>query len=122
MEYTAKNVSFKSLDEEKHEEKVDKLKFIERQFKKTLDDWHFCMVDHFDEMIKIFCWFGSARMVENKIYFDGKTTSGEIAFNFVKEKYGEQLAKSFGKIEIVLAREGVILDKYNLAMPDMIKS
>lgn len=88
---------------------VDRLKAIERQFGWTAEDWHFKLVQQFDEPMKVYAWFGQAKMRNKLMYFDGSTPRGTLCYDWVRKNYRRQVQAALGEIEYCLASRGQIL-------------
>jgi hypothetical protein len=95
------------------EKKADRLRALERAEGKHLEDWHFRLLRQFDDPVILFAWFKNVKKVEDKFYFNGGGKEGLLAYRWVNDHYIGELFKAFGKFELVLAENGMILKSFN---------
>ena len=109
---------FKRNEKTELQKKEDKLRFIERQFERVLDPWHFEMLAYFSEPIQIYSWFKNAVKEDDTISLDGNTTSGQCAYRWIEDHYKKNLVSAFGKkIEVALVSSGRAIRKFKCYDP-----
>ena len=113
MSKYVEDVDFSAGEKSRTESNQDRLRLIERQFKWHGEPWHFQLVAQIDEPVKVYSFFGNAKKVGERIYFNGATKNGCFCYDWVKGHYIGELLKAFGRIEICLATEGNILKSYS---------
>lgn len=96
---------------------VAKLKFIERQFKQTLDDWHFRLLERLNPN-QVFNFFRNAKFIDKTIYFDGSTANGRTSYAWIESHYRDDLAAVFGNIRIALAKDRAIEKSFKTYFSD----
>ncbi len=113
MQYSNKSENINFSEDVDRDRKFDQLRAIERQFGWKGDDWHFALVPHMAEPIHVYAWFRFAKRVGEKIYFNGANDGGKIAYDWAKKNAIGNLLKAFGKVEIVLAKDGDVIKSFN---------
>lgn len=102
MDFT--DVKFKKQDNNK----ITDLKAIERQFGWHAEDWHFTLLHSLSPQ-QVYSFFRDAVFKNKKIYFDGSTESGRLAYSIAGERHANDLFNALGNTTIVLAKDGKII-------------
>lgn len=113
MKFGQENAPDVQFDADSQKRQIDRLKGIERQFGWHAEEWHFRLVPQFDEPMKIYSWFGSAKLVGNRMYFDGSAPKGNVCYDWVRKNYAHKVKAALGEIDYCLASRGAILRSTN---------
>lgn len=92
---------------------IDRLKAIERQCGWHAEEWHFKLLHAGLDPMKVYAWFGPAKLRGNLMYFDGSTPRGSLCYDWVRKNYRREVAAALGKVEYCLASRGAILRSTN---------
>lgn len=109
MKFGQENAPNVKFDADSQKTQIDRLKAIERQFGWHAEDWQFKLLPYFTDPMKIYSWFGLAKLVGNRMYFDGSTPRGTLAYDWVRGHYKMEIKAALGEIEYCLASRGAIL-------------
>lgn len=101
------------------------IRHLERTMGWKAEDWHFRLAPFLDgspldQAVRVKNFFSHAKLVDRKLFFDGKTTS--FRFDWANRHYRHALAQAFGDIEVILASDRRVLNSFRTIDKEFVKT